>query len=154
MSPRAAWRLDQLGFRSVADYAAGKMDWLAFALPYEGEARLAGSAVDRDVATCGMEERVAAVVARVGDAAAPRCVVLSDAGVVMGTVGEHALDAHPDTLVADAMRFGVTTVRPSEELDALRTRMRDRGVDSVLVTRSDGTLVGVLRGDRAAPERS
>ncbi|MGH8986798.1 MAG: hypothetical protein ACRDY6_23450 [Acidimicrobiia bacterium] len=46
------------------------------------------------------------------------------------------------------MRFGVTTVRPSEEVDPLLDRMRARGVDAVLVTRSDGTLVGVFRQHR------
>jgi hypothetical protein len=83
MSPRAAWRFELLGFASVADYAPGKMDWLAFGLPYEGQARLAVGAVDRDVPSCGLDERLGDVAARVG--ATSRCVVLNDAAVVMGT---------------------------------------------------------------------
>src|SRR5438093_12548462 len=35
LSPRAAWRLEQLGFVDVADYAGGKMDWLARGLAFE-----------------------------------------------------------------------------------------------------------------------
>jgi rhodanese-related sulfurtransferase len=29
LSPRAAWRLESLGFKEVYDYAGGKADWLA-----------------------------------------------------------------------------------------------------------------------------
>jgi len=32
MSPRAASRLESLGFRDVYDYAAGKADWFAAGL--------------------------------------------------------------------------------------------------------------------------
>ena len=41
MSPRAAWRLEAAGFSPVYDYAAGKADWLAADLPFEGTAQLA-----------------------------------------------------------------------------------------------------------------
>ena len=37
MSPRAACRLETLGFSEVYDYVAGKADWLARGLPREGE---------------------------------------------------------------------------------------------------------------------
>jgi rhodanese-related sulfurtransferase len=37
MSPRAACRLELLGFTQVYDYVAGKADWLAHGLPTEGE---------------------------------------------------------------------------------------------------------------------
>jgi hypothetical protein len=36
MSPRAAWRLDELGYGEVYDYVAGKADWLAADLSTEG----------------------------------------------------------------------------------------------------------------------
>jgi rhodanese-related sulfurtransferase len=42
MSPRAAWRLEAAGFSPVYEYAAGKADWLAADLPFEGTAELAG----------------------------------------------------------------------------------------------------------------
>ena len=37
MSPRAACRLELLGFTQVYDDVAGKADWLAHGLPTEGE---------------------------------------------------------------------------------------------------------------------
>ena len=51
MSPRAAWRLEAAGFGPVYDYAAGKADWLAADLPFEGTARLAGMFTRHGVAT-------------------------------------------------------------------------------------------------------
>jgi hypothetical protein len=36
MSPRAACRLETLGFPEVHDYVAGKADWLAHGRPTEG----------------------------------------------------------------------------------------------------------------------
>ncbi len=36
MSPRAAWRLESLGFHDVYDYVDGKLDWMAAGLPTEG----------------------------------------------------------------------------------------------------------------------
>jgi hypothetical protein len=34
MSPRAAWRLEGLGFERVYDYVPGKADWFASGLPF------------------------------------------------------------------------------------------------------------------------
>jgi hypothetical protein len=36
MSPRAASRLESIGFEQVYDYLAGKADWGSFGLPLEG----------------------------------------------------------------------------------------------------------------------
>ena len=50
MSPRAAWRLEATGFGPVYDYVAGKADWLAADLPFEGTAQLVGMFTRRNVA--------------------------------------------------------------------------------------------------------
>ncbi len=42
------------------------------------------------------------------------------------------------------MRFGMTTVRPSEQAADLVHRMGHAQVSRVVVTRSDGTLVGLF----------
>lgn len=43
------------------------------------------------------------------------------------------------------MRNGPATFRPDEPVEKVAKRMRERGVSSVLVTTSDGKLVGMLR---------
>jgi hypothetical protein len=61
MSPRAASRLENIGFKRVYDYVAGKADWGSAALPLEGtngsETR-AGAHVRADIPTCRLEERL------------------------------------------------------------------------------------------------
>ena len=59
MSPRAAWLLEATGFGPVYDYAAGKADWLAADLPFEGTAELAGMFTRRGVATVAEDTQAA-----------------------------------------------------------------------------------------------
>ena len=68
MSPRAAWRLESLGFAEVYDYVAGKLDWMAAGLPTEGTNAArprVGQVARKDVPTCSLEERLGAVRDRV-----------------------------------------------------------------------------------------
>ena len=145
MSPRAAWRLEAAGFGPVHDYAAGKADWLAADLPFEGTAKLAGMFTRRGVATFG-EHAAAAGALRLLDAQGfGPVVVINQAGVVMGAAYRDQLaGAAEDAAVGTVMRFAVSTVRPSEDAAALVHRMGDRGVTRTVVTRPDGTLVGLF----------
>ncbi|MDQ4131381.1 MAG: hypothetical protein M3133_10425, partial [Actinomycetota bacterium] len=58
-------------------------------------------------------------------------------------------EADPDAPVEDVMREGPSTVRPSEEVEALLKRMQDADSETVVVTRSDGTLLGLFERTRA-----
>lgn len=147
MSPRAACRLDSLGY-DAHDYVAGKADWLAFGRPYEGSARLAGTAVTTEVATCSFRDRLGDVRESLEGSPFGTLVALNGEGVVMGRLGRAALAEDDDVPVEALMREGPTTVRPSEELGPLVERMRRADVDAVLVTRSDGRLLGLLERDR------
>ena len=72
-------------------------------------------------------------------------VVINRAGVVMGAAYRDQLaGAAGEAAVGTVMRFGVSTVRPSEDASALAGRMGQRGVTRVVVTRSEGTLVGLF----------
>ena len=145
MSPRAAWRLEAAGFGPVYDYVAGKSDWLAADQPFEGTARLAGMFTRRGVATVA-EHTPAAEALRLLDAQRfGPVLVLNQAGVVMGAAYRDGLVAVPEQATAGSvMRFGVSTVRPSEDAAALAHRMGQAGVTRVVVTRSDGTPVGLF----------
>ena len=91
MSPRAAWRLEETGFGPVYDYAAGKADWLAADLPFDGTARLAGLFTRRSVGTV-TEATLTAEALRLLDAQGYGPVlVLNQAGVVMGAAFRDAL---------------------------------------------------------------
>jgi len=152
MSPRAAWRLESLGFAEVYDYAAGKADWLAWGLPREGRAAqvpTVGEVARRDVPTCGLADRVADAKARAQAAGFDACVVVNAQRVVLGLLRGRELDADPAATAEAVMRAGPTTYRldvPAREAEA---RMRERGVDALTVTTPDGVLVGLLRREDA-----
>jgi CBS domain-containing protein len=144
MSPRAAWRLEATGFGPVYDYAAGKADWLAADLPFEGTARLAAMFTRRGVAAVAEDTPAAEALGLLDAQGFGPVLVLNRAGVVMGAAHRDALAAAGDAAAGSVMRFGVSTVRPSEDAAALAHRMGDRGVTRVVVTRPDGTLVGLF----------
>ena len=144
MSPRAAWRLEAAGFTAY-DYVAGKSDWLAADLPFEGTAQLAGQFTRRAVATTEEDTPAQEALRRLEAQGFGPILVLNQAGVVMGAAYRDALASAPaEAETGTVMRFGVSTVRPSEDAAALAHRMGHAGVTRVVVTRQDGTLVGLF----------
>jgi CBS domain-containing protein len=145
MSPRAAWRLEEAGFGPVYHYVAGKADWLAADLPFEGTAQLAGKFTRRGVEPVGERTPAAEALCLLEAQGFGPVVVLNQAGVVMGAAYREGLaSASGEADVGAVMRFGVSTVRPSEDAAALAHRMGHAEVTRVVVTRSDGTLVGLF----------
>ncbi|REF00928.1 rhodanese-like domain-containing protein [Thermomonospora umbrina] len=157
LSPRAAHRLEHLGARDVHDYTAGKRDWLSADLPYDGDAVLVSLRTRRDPVVAALDDAVDEVADRVLGDAAGLAVVVDDGGVVQGVVGGRELTgSSTGDRAGDVMNTGVTTVRPGEEVDPLVERMRRAAIDDMVVTRPDGTLVGLfslalVRDPRSGP---
>ncbi|MFI7639570.1 rhodanese-like domain-containing protein [Nonomuraea sp. NPDC049400] len=153
LSPRAAHRLDRLGFREVHDYRLGKMDWLAADLPYEGSAELVSRNVRRDPVTAALDDPLDELTERIIADPAGLAVVVDEDDVVQGVVGSRELKGADLNGTAErVMRVGVTTVRPSEQLGPLIQRMDRAKVDHVVVTQMDGRLVGLFGlGDVRSP---
>jgi CBS domain-containing protein len=144
MSPRAAWRLERLGFATY-DYASGKADWLAAGLPSArspGGPTRALDAADRHLSTCGPDDTLAAITARRDRGPV---VVTTETNVVLGVLTGAELTGDPTRAAELAMRPGPATVRADEPLEPLLQRMSDRQVDVVLVTTPEGTLLGAIR---------
>jgi CBS domain-containing protein len=155
MSPRAAWRLESLGFAQVYHYAVGEADWLAFGLPSEGrdaDKPRVVQIVRRDVPTCSLRERVGEARERVQASGWDECLVVNDERVVLGRLRGAALAAPAETIVEAVMESGPSTIRPDETLAKLLPRMRGKRVETMVVTTPDGRLVGVV--DRQAAERA
>ncbi len=125
----------------MLDYAAGKMDWLAFGLPWEGEAELVGSSLDRNVPVCRVDDAIASVLHRVGSS--PVCIVLSDNDVVVGLLHTDDGRHHDAAMVAHVMEPGPRTIRPSEEVRSLREHRHGSDDRRFVVTRLDGTFLGL-----------
>lgn len=152
MSPRAAWRLEAAGFGPVYDYAAGKIDWIAADLPFDGSAALAARFTRRGVATADESTAVGEALRLLDAQGFGPVPVLNRAGVVMGAAYRDALASAPGgARTGTVMRSGVSTVRPSEDAAALAQRMTQAGVTRVVVTRPDGTLVGLFFAADMAP---
>ena len=157
MSPRAACRLESLGFTHVYDYVTGLADWTANGLPSEGTAvgvfregvacrglLRARDALRSGTPTCGLEERVGDVAERMKSLGQRQCIVTSEDGVVLGRLRSRALKGNPDATVESVMESGPTTIRPDVSLDEFTEHMRAKSVGSVIVTTSTGHLLGVL----------
>ncbi|HSK87831.1 MAG TPA: CBS domain-containing protein, partial [Anaerolineales bacterium] len=143
----AAWRLESLGFSQVYRYVAGKVDWFAFGLPMEGEFAAfpkAGDVVRRDMPTCRLTDRVGEVYQRCQAAGWKVCLVVNESSVVLGRLQREAWDADPETAVKEVMENGPTTFRPDNFLAPLVKRLQEKKVGSVIVTNSDGVLIGIL----------
>ena len=148
MSPRAAWRLESLGFERVFDYVAGKVDWFAAGLPRAGEQAnsiRAGDVARHDVPTCSLAEQIGKVRERVRSAGWDSCVVVNEQHVVLGLLAKEALEADPAATAEQVMESGPTTFRPNEPLEEIAHFMHEHELKRVRITTSDGRLVGLLR---------
>jgi predicted transcriptional regulator len=146
MSPRAACRLEQLGFADVYDYVPGKTDWMAAGLPREGESvhvPYAGDLVIPDVPRCGYRQPLKEAEKAMREHAF--CVAVTDDNVVLGMLYARDREHHdPNATVEQAMHGGPTTVRANEPVQPLVERMRAAAVDGILVTDPEGRLLGLL----------
>lgn len=152
MSPRAAWRLEALGFASVFDYVAGKVDWGAAGLRHEGSLAERPSAADAahpDVPTCSLEDDLAEVRERVRTRGWETCIVLNPERIVLGRLGRSAIRSDEPTTVEATMIEGPSTVRPSLPLRDLIGRMVRSNRGTALVTTSEGRLVGLVKREEA-----
>jgi hypothetical protein len=144
MSPRAACRLETLGFTEVYDYTLGKADWLAHNLPAAGERAdrpTAGGAARDDVVTCALSDRIGELRERIDHSPYPFALVTSREGILLGRLGRSALDTDPDARAEDVMEPGPSTVRPNVDARALA----ERDLRFAIVTTPKGRLVGVAR---------
>ncbi len=136
-----------MGFKQGYRYAAGKLDWFAFSLPMQGEFASYLRAIDvvrRDVPTCRLKDRVGEVYRHCQDIGWKVCLVVTESNVVLGRLRREAWAANPQIPVEEVMENGPTTFRPDNFLEPLVRRMQEKKVGSVIITNSDGVLLGIL----------
>ena len=147
MSPRAAWRLESLGFSDVSDYEGGKLDWMAAGLPTEGrnaQQPRAGDLAIKDTPTCAMDERLTTVRDRVKQLGRDAVVVVNEDNVVMGLLRTKELQQDGDLTIEQAMRPGPSTFRPYVSAKEMADFMTGHKIECSPITTSDGKLVGLL----------
>ncbi len=147
MSPRAAWRLEIMGYRDVYDYVDGKLDWMAAGLPTEGansQHPRAGDAARKNVPTAGLSERVGDVRERARAAGFDAAVVVNEERVVLGLLRSKELGSQADLSIERVMRPGPSTFRPFVSITEMAHSMVEHRLESSPITTSDGRLVGLL----------
>jgi rhodanese-related sulfurtransferase/CBS domain-containing protein len=147
MSPRAASRLESIGFEQVYDYTAGKADWGSFGLPLDGDADSStrvGSRLRTDVRTCRLEDPLPALCRRLDENGQETCFVVNNEGVLLGRIGRGAIRGREDQSAEEAMTPGPSTIRPSARLDDVAERMQRQDLTTLPVTTPDGRLVGLI----------
>jgi Mg/Co/Ni transporter MgtE len=149
MSPRAACRLATIGFHHVHDYAPGKVDWLAHALPVEGthaERPTAGSLARNDAATCSITDTTGDVLDRIVASHYAFALVLSSRGILLGRISRSALETAPDAdPIEPLIEPGPSTIRPHLSIDELHKRLEHSNVPALIVTTPAGVPLGVVR---------
>jgi rhodanese-related sulfurtransferase/CBS domain-containing protein len=147
LSARAAGRLESLGFCQVFRYVAGKAGWFASGLSGEGKRAgvpRAGDLARQDVPTCRLTDEVGDVQNRIQAAGWEVCVVVNDRDTVLGLLQEEAFDSDPQVTAERVMESAPTTIRPNRSLEETIKSMRKQKKERLLVTTSDGQLVGLL----------
>ena len=147
MSPRAAWRLESLGFGEVYDYVAGKLDWLSAGLPTEGTNAArprAGDVARKEVPTARLDEKLDDVRKRVRASGWDAVVVTNNERVVLGLLRSMELDGAPELRMEQAMRPGPSTFRPNVAIREMADHMSSHNLENSPITTSDGRLVGLL----------
>jgi CBS domain-containing protein len=131
------------------------MDWSAAGWEREGtlsEAPFVLDIVRRDVPTCRLDELVGDVWARVDAAGWDRAVVVGHGGIVLGLLNGSRRSADGRLTAELAMESAPSTFRPSLPVRELAQYMGENNVQNVLVTDSDGVLIGAL--DRRTVEEA
>jgi Mg/Co/Ni transporter MgtE len=146
MSPRAAWRLEELGF-SAYDYVAGKADWTAAGLPTEGQRGRSGlpAYVKTDVVVVAPDTVVAVAIDRARIGQVDTVLVVNSRRVLLGRLRVDRASERLDETVSAVMDEGPGTVRADADPVDLLKRMRARNLSEIPVTDPDGRLLGTIR---------
>jgi hypothetical protein len=148
MSPRAACRLATLGFEHVYDFSPGKVDWMARALPMEGEKADAPRAIDLardDVVTCRLEDTIGSVRPRVDASPHNFAFVTTSDSILFGRLRKATLEADPDRRAGDVMEAGPSTSRPDLDPSELLAKLQKRDLKTAVLSDPEGRLLGIVR---------
>lgn len=72
------------------------------------------------------------------------CAVMNQHGIVLGVIGQSDWDSDPTATAEQLMVSGPTTLRPSDPLEKAEQTLEKSDRGAVLVTDSDGKLLGRL----------
>src|SRR5262245_22594159 len=124
-------------------------------LPREGgpEEVTAADLAFSEVSTCPLDEGLEKVLDRVVKRTR-WCVVVDDDRVVLGLLPVQATERSASQAVHEAMKAAPVTLRPNATVKEARAFAKYRPREPLVVTHSDGRLVGLLETSRLRRARS
>jgi CBS domain-containing protein len=134
----------------------GKVDWLAYGLPVEGEQAEFSTLMtqmEADVPTCQLSDSLAEAKRRAEKVGSNLCPVVNQQGIVLGLIREEMWKNALDVPAEKVMELGPVTFRPSYPADDAREFLSKQEWDSALVTSSDGKLMGIFRRNGASNKK-
>jgi hypothetical protein len=127
----------------------GKADWMARALPLEGDKAHEPRAIDfvrHDVVTCDLHTPTGEVRQRVQASRFLFAFVVHD-GVLLGRLRNAALSGDPGVRAESVMEPGPSTSRPDTDPATLLAKLQDADLTTAVLTDPEGRLLGVVRRD-------
>jgi predicted transcriptional regulator len=137
-----------LGFDQVFDYEAGKIDWLAYGLPVEGEigdAPLVINQMERQVPKCRLRDSAGEAKRHAEQFSLNLCPVVNEQDIVLGLLRKDAWEDDPTSPAEKLMESAPTTLRPYYPAKDAKELLDRKGGDAILVTSSNGKLMGVFK---------
>ena len=145
-----------MGFDQVFDYEAGKIDWLAYGLPVEEEienAPLVINQMERQVPKCRLRHSAGEAKQRAEQLGLNLCPVVNEQDIVLGLLRKDAWNDDPTSTAERLMESAPTTLRPYYPAEDATELLDQKGADAILVTSSDGKLMGVFKREMAAEKK-
>ena len=96
--------------------------------------------------TCGLDEPVGQVGTRAEQRGYSVCAVVNEKGIVLGMISKRDWETDPTALAEQLMDSAPTTLRPSDSLEKAEQVLQKNDRGAVLVTNSDGKLLGAFLG--------
>ena len=120
---------------------------MANGLPVEGEAEtaLVKNRLARDWPVCRLTDTASDAKQRAQAIGASFCPVVNDEGIVLGVVGKEASERSESVPVETIMDPQPRTLRPSMSVDDATDFLEKQNLDAVLITTSDGKLMGIFK---------
>lgn len=101
-----------------------------------------------EVPTCRLDEPVGQAGTRVEQRGYYVCPVVNENRIVLGLISKRDWDTDPTASAEQLMDSAPTTLRPSDSLEKAEQIVKKSDRGAVLVTDSDGKLLGAFFGDR------
>ena len=99
-----------------------------------------------ELPTCRIDEPVGQAGARAEERGYSICPVVNQNEIVLGLIGKRDWDTDPTASAEQLMDSAPTTLRPSDPLEKAKQTVNESDRGSVLVTDSDGKLLGAFFG--------